>query len=493
MSHVFPPPSRAVARRSRRTVAVLACALLAVHAANAATPDPASAAGVRNLCDGPLLDTGSARAAVDFVARTVASAHVAGPGHDASTLQGLRTLAESIRGPVAPASVALAINRELARAGDAHLRVDLPENVAGKCGFLPIGLEWTDAGLLVATEGGPVPAGSRIAAFGGRSLAQLEALAREVIPSENPYWARSELARLAVREDWAASAGLRGDRRAVEVAYVTPAGTDERTVLTYDRPVAAAVRPWVGYELFPAHSTGYFWMDRCDPSEEFLRTLDAFVVAVRDGGIRKVAIDLRRNPGGDAGAPLAVLRAFGAHPARGFGAEIRVSEELLAAMPMFAPAAIAPAFESVGAPAPAPGAERYQVPAPLVLGMVQSRLGDRKFETAPGRALYLLTGGATFSSAALFSVLVRDNSLGQLVGDPIGNSASFNGSELVLPVPGLPHELHLSSARLSRPDLLAGESPTVLPDALAPATSQSIARHGDPALDFVRQAPVPSP
>jgi hypothetical protein len=170
--------------------------------------------------------------------------------------------------------------------------------------------------------------------------------------------------------------------------------------------------------------------------------------------------------------------------------EVRVSNTLLAAMPMFAPTAIAPAFQSAGAPAPPADATRYQMPPSLVLNLVQARLGDRTYETAPGRALYLLTAGATFSSAALFTVLVRDNALGRIVGEPIGNSASFNGSELIMPVPGLPHELHLSTAQLSRPERLSGNAMTVLPDVLAPSTPQSLAQRGDPALDVVRQAPV---
>jgi hypothetical protein len=429
---------------------------------------------------------------VAFVARSVEHAHVDGPGRDAPALQGLRALAESVRGPVSPSALALAINRELARSDDAHLRLDLPADAAERCRYLPFGLEWTDAGLLVTTHDGPLPAGARISALGGRSLDQLEALARQAIPHENAYWARSEFARLAVREDWASGVGLRGPGNAVDVEYVAPTGEPRRTTVAYDRPPPVA-RPSVGFELHPAHSTGHFWMDRCDLSEEFLRTLDEFVVAVRKAGIRKVAIDLRRNPGGDVGAALAVLRAFGTSVTRGFGVEIRVSEPLLAAMPMFAPTAIAPAFESVGLPGPAPDAVRYPIPAPLVLSLVQSRLGERPYETAPGRVLYLLTGGSTFSSAALFSVLVRDNALGRIVGEPIGNSAAFNGSEVILPVPGLPHELHLSTAHLSRPDPLAGNAPTVLPDVLAPATSNSLAQRKDPALDVVLQARAGAP
>jgi hypothetical protein len=484
-SHDFPARTAG----AHRVLAVLTCVLAGIHPATASSQAALAASNFEELCHGRELATDSARTAIEFVARTVAEAHVDGPERDAAALQGLRALGEVIRGPVTPAALALGINRELARSRDAHLRVELPATVAERCHFLPFGLVWTDTGLLVSTHGGPVPAGSRISMIGGRSLDQLEALAQQVIPHENPYWARSEFARLAVREDWADGADLRDNARSVEVVYVTPAGAAHRSTVAYDHP-SPPTRAWVGFQLYPAQSTGHFWMDRCDPDEEFFGTLDEFVVAVREAGIRKVAIDLRRNPGGDVGVALAVLRAFGAEVTRGFGVEVRVSDTLLAAMPMFAPTAIAPAFQSAGVSAPPADAARYQMPPSLVLNLVQARLGDRAYQTAPGRDLYLLTAGATFSSAALFTVLVRDNALGRIVGEPNGNSASFNGSEVILPVPGLPHELHLSTAQLSRPEPLSGNAMTVLPDVLAPSTPQSLTQRGDPALDVVRQAPL---
>jgi hypothetical protein len=336
-----------------------------------------------------------------------------------------------------------------------------------------------------------VPRGSRITALGGRSLAELDALALAYVPHENLYWARSEFARISVREDWISTLGLAAPDNGVEIVYESTPGVSARAVVQLST-LATKQRAPVGFALYPADSTGWFWMDRCDPDEDFLRKLDEFVVAVRRDKLRKVAIDLRGNPGGDVSAPLAVLRAFGFDVQRGFGVDVRVSKPLLASMPMFAPEAVAPAFAAAGVAAPATTADHYSIPAPLVLGMVMSRLGDRAFEAAHGVDLFLLTGGGTFSSASLFTALVRDNALGRIVGEPNGNSASFNGSEVILPVPGLPHELHLSTARLERADQTAGNAPAVLPDVLAPPTPQSVRDGLDPALAYVRSIPVPA-
>ncbi len=100
--------------------------------------------------------------------------------------------------------------------------------------------------------------------------------------------------------------------------------------------------------------------------------------------------------------------------------------------------------------------------------------------------LYLLTDGGTFSSASLFAILMRDNHLGMLIGEPTGNPPSFNASEIHLDIPHLPYYLNLSTAALIRPDADAGPAETILPDVLAPMTANALAAGSDPALDYVR-------
>jgi hypothetical protein len=123
----------------------------------------------------------------------------------------------------------------------------------------------------------------------------------------------------------------------------------------------------------------------------------------------------------------------------------------------------------------------------LVLSMLAQRLPPPAPEPARPVDLYLLVDGDTFSSAALFSILVRDHRLGMLIGEPTGNPPSFNASELALEIPDLPYFLNLSTARLIRPDVNAGPADTILPDVFLPMTAEALATGIDPALDYVRQ------
>lgn len=462
-------------RTESRALAFLALGMLML------SPGPLRAAS----CGSEVLSAKQAQTAIAFVLAQVHSAHyTARPDSDAATLRQLARLSASAHQSLTASLLARRINMALQFAQDAHLRLELSPEIAENCLALPLDLSWTDDGLIVL-RGTEIPAGSRIAAIAGRPLDELQTLASESIPHENPFWVRSSFARHITRADQLSAFGLAAQDGSVRIDFQAPDGA---RALVHLRPSAAikSTRNWVGYESYPADSMAVFWLERCDPNDEFFSTLTAFVRAVRQQNPRKIVIDLRGNPGGDSSVAVAILRSMGQTPRRGFSVAVRVSPELLHDMPIFAPAAIAPTFQSAGLAPPPPSATRYTVPGAMILGLLDARLAQRPLDPVTPRSFYLLTDGGTFSSAALFAVLVRDNGLGLLVGEPTGNAVTFNGSEIERAVPGMPYALHLSTAKLIRPDEVAGTAPTLLPDLRAPQTAASIRTGHDSALDLIR-------
>lgn len=438
-------------------------------------------------CGTQTLSREQARAAVAFVVDRVGSAHVGSLSGMAPALQqGFRDLRQSISKPVAAAQLALSINQVLAHAADAHLRLKLPPDIAASCEQLPLSLVWTDQGLLVRSAAN-IPAGSRVLAVGKYSLDDIDRIAAVSIPHENRYWAHSEFAHLLPRADTLRSLGVLKDDGLVEISYQPHRGAPSAARLRLS--AAAAPRPWIGYSLWRESSTASLWLDRCDVNDEFNETLARFVAEVRQFGIRKVAVDLRGNSGGDSGVALAILRAFGRVPPNGFSVDVRVSAELSAAQPPFNPINMFPFLEKQGIPRPPANANNYRLPGSLVLSILAQRLPPAATVAPPAPEFYLLIDGGTFSSAALFAILVRDNHLGMLIGEPAGNSPSFNASEIHLDVPHLSYFLNLSTARLIRPDVNAGPAEAILPEVLAPMTAEALAAGTDPALEFVRSRP----
>ena len=380
------------------------------------------------------------------------------------------------------------MNTALATTNDGHLGLHLSDKSAASCARLPLELAWSDAGLFVRS-GGSVPAGSRIMSIAGKSLAALQQIALTTVPHENVYWARSELARLLPRADVARGEGLTGADGAITVRFTRPDGSFGVELM---RPVEPTARPvaWISFELFPERSTALLRLSRLDDNDEAAAKLAEFLSAVIRGQIRKVVVDLRGNPGGEASLAVAILRYLGHTNYGFFSVDVRLSRELHDEQPRFDPGNIGPAFVAAGLKPPPADARGYWVPGPLVLAATTQSLPPPPQEMATDRRLFLLVDGGTFSSAALFALLVRDNHLGVLIGEPVGTSTSFHGGELDLPISGTDYFLSLSTTRLDRPDVVAGVSPTILPDIFIPLSGPALAADKDEAVAYVLHAAV---
>lgn len=440
-------------------------------------------------CGTRLLTAPQVHKAIDFAVALVRESHYVPTArtNDRAVSALIRVSRGKIR-PMTSAMLAHRMNVALAVDHDAHLRVELSAEVADHCPALPLALAWTDDGLLVL-GGGRIPAGARILSIGDRSLAQLETLAAKAVPHENLYWVHSVFAREIVRADVLRSFGLVADDGSVEIVYQRGQDAPVHLRLRLSKPLKQR-RPWVGYKLFKGDSTGLFWLKRCDPNKEFFDTLAQFVAKVKQYGLRKVVIDLRGNPGGNSAVAIAILRSLGLTVKHGFSADVRVSLQLVHDEPMFAPAAIAKVFQAVGKSPPPADASRYRIPGPVVLAALSQELQGRHLNVVTGRRLYLLIDGGTFSSASLFALLVRDNCLGTIIGEPDGNSTPFDGSEIEGRIPATPYLLHVPTARLVRPRVAAGPAPTLLPDIRAPLTAEALATGRDDALELVRNDQV---
>lgn len=439
-------------------------------------------------CANGTLPPAEAQAAVDFVVRTVGSAHAGSTHGLAPTLRSAFT-ALRLRvgaGPVPAWRLAADLNGVLALANDGHLAVRLQDAASQTCARVPVDFAWTSAGLFVRGGSG-LPLGARVLAVGRHDLDSLDGLAARMVPHENAYWAHAEFARQLSREDFLRTIGAIGADGRVAVQYVGSDGQPAQAALALKDGTASAPEPIASSRFYADDSMGVLRLARLELEPALVEALRGFVAAVDRQGIRKVAIDLRGNPGGDSSVAVAVLKGLGITQYQGFSVDVRVSPELLARQPAFDPKAVSPVFESLGLP-PVPAAARhYVIPAPLVLGQLAQRLAEVDVKPTSPRQLFLLVDGGTFSSATLFSLLVRDNALGTLVGEPIGNATDFNGSELRLDIAATPYYLNLSTARLIRPDPVAGPAPTLAPDVLAALSPEAVAAGSDPAVDYVRR------
>jgi hypothetical protein len=438
-------------------------------------------------CSSAMISRQHIRAATDDIMRLLRSAHYgSADGIPAAMATKLEDLRHAPRSKMPAWKFASDVNIALATANDGHLGLHLIAEAETHCPRLPLELAWSDSGLFVR-QGGPVPAGSRVISIGGQALATLQQIALTTVPHENVYWARNELARQLPRADMALSYGLVAADGNVTVVFKRPDGTSgaQRMFPTIPAPPPGEA---ISYQIFPERSTALLRLSHLDNNDESAAKLAQFFGGVIHDHIQKVVVDLRGNPGGDASLAVAILRYLGHTNYESFSVDIHLSRELHEEQPRFDPENIGPAFVAAGLKPPSAGARGYWVPGPLVLAATTQTLPAAPREVAAGRQLFLMVDGGTFSSAALFALLVRDNHLGVLIGEPVGTSTSFHGGELDIRVAPVDYFLSISTTRLDRPDVSAGISPTILPDVFIPLSGSSLAAAKDDALDYVLRA-----
>jgi hypothetical protein len=361
--------------------------------------------------------------------------------------------------PLERSAFTFLVNDVLLALHDAHSTASI--DLAGPRVALP--LRWLQEGLAAGEDAGELRLGDQIVSLGGLGPDELMAGLRGLVPAENDWWIRARaeqmLQNVAVLEHLGVAtrpelkARVLRDGQVLSVSIGEPAGSPSR-----ERPPE-----WVRFELFPEHSLGLFTLDQCRADETFKSTLRRFFEAVAEAGLARVAVDLRRNGGGNSSVCDEFLRYLDIDEFRTFSAEVRISTESL---------------EQQGLSS----ALGYFRNPP------KARQNDRVTDLPPfAGELYVLTSNRTFSSGSWFSVVVQDNGLGEVLGEPTGNAPSSYGDILHFSLPESGVSFTLSFKKFVRPAPKRDPAMTLTPDVELPVTLEDLQSGTDPVLGYLRR------
>jgi len=315
----------------------------------------------------------------------------------AGTVGGFRTIAQ----------------RFLAALDDGHTGLRAPD------GQKALDLEWTwDGRAFRIVSGDGLPPDAEVISIDGKDPAWLIAAADSLVPRENEsgtLLAHDEKTRTS---GVLAAAGFPRDGT-VRLRLATSPGAIERDV-PFVSPEPAGNVPVASAEGRMAGDSFLLTLRICRLDEALERTIADLKTALA-GGIRRVIVDVRGNPGGNSLACTRILGALGMK-AGSYGAVTRFS--------------------------PLAAEQRGYL---RTTGSV-SHAPSNKARGNPGVDLYVITDEKTYSSAAMLAVWVHDGALGKLVGRPSGNSPSSFGDVLYF---GLPHSRltgTVSHRKWARPD-----------------------------------------
>jgi C-terminal processing protease CtpA/Prc len=226
------------------------------------------------------------------------------------------------------------------------------------------------------------------------------------------------------------------------------------------RPSKSA--PWVRFEIHKKQNLGVFVLDECTNNELYRDTLHRFFAEVREAKITRIAVDVRRNGGGDSSVLREFLQHLDVESYTHFGSLTRWSPEA-----------------------------RAQVGGLARFAWGTRRIGQRRVQNSRVEKpfcgdVFIVTSKATFSSANWFAVIVQDNKIGKVLGEPTGNAPTSFGDQLRFELTHSGLSYRLSFKLWIRPDPKRDPADTLAPDCVIPTTARDLVDGRDAVLDFLR-------
>lgn len=399
------------------------------------------------------------QADLDFLVAKIAAVHPAArEGLPDAVTAAAAAVRQRLRAPCARGAGARALGSVLLALHDAHSSLSLPSS--GERLALPI--LWLAEGPVVSADHGELHRGDAILAIAGRTPAELLASLGTLVPAENVHWLRHRAPELLADLGTLRVLGI-AESAPVRVRVARDGEELDVDVGTGAAGARSRSEPWVRFSIEPEHGLGILTLDRCVVDATYRNTLERFFQQVHAQKIPRIAVDLRANSGGNSAVTDAFLTWLDVESFASFSGDVRWSEDALAQR------------QGKGAP-------RFEPAQPV------RRSNPRTTDPPPFVGeVFVLTGPATFSSGNWFALVLRDNVLAKVVGEPTGNSPSSYGDILTFTLPHSACSFTLSFKRWVRPQPERDPAMTLEPDVSVPRTAQSLRDGTDPVLTWLRQ------
>ena len=372
---------------------------------------------------------------------------------------------QKIRKPLFPSEFLCVLNEMLVVLKDAHSFVE----VKTARWMLDLPFLWTHEGMIVTKNIEAFKKGDKIRRIGGRCEKEILRGLREVIPAENDYFIKACAPERLLQYEVLNYLGMI-QNHAVSVEVERRGKIIKSKLFLKKMKVGKKQKNWCRYTIFPKQSLGVFHLDKCQFDRKYSQTLKNFMTEITKRKIDNIALDLRKNRGGNGLVAFAFLQYIDCDY-KSFGIGQRRSREFLDQMPIFRSQSFRKFARSLRINI---DADHYILPAKSVKNFILSMIPKVEEKLKFRGNLYVLTSGLTFSSACLFTILIQDNKLGTIVGEPTGNEINFHGNVLRFDIPGTNFRLHLSSSINFRPDTNKANSFTIFPDKYVPTGKKDI-------------------
>lgn len=188
-------------------------------------------------------------------------------------------------------------------------------------------------------------------------------------------------------------------------------------------------RGFVFIDIDEEHSLAILTLNNCSYNKTYKDTVKMLFDEVHEKDIQNVCVDLRYNSGGSSMVANEFIKYLDVDTYRDWGEELRLGSFLI---------------KSAG-----------------------HTVKNHKKSPAFSGNVYVLTGVRSYSSAMDFAMLIKDNGLGKIIGQPCGNLPASYGQVVHFGLPKTGFYMQISMKKWYRVDMTKNEEP-LYPDITCP-------------------------
>lgn len=250
-----------------------------------------------------------------------------------------------------------------------------------------------------------------IMSINGQSIDSIYEQFLQLWPYELETYAKTRFEKYMIYKEYLELYGV-DTSNGIDVTYQRENG--EETVHLEAQVQEGVSKPYATYEIDQENSVGILSLTQCKASEAYLEALEAFFDEVGDKQVQDIVVDLRYNNGGW----MPVVKDFLKY--------IDVDEYQYC--------------------------NDFKVRYGSFWYREKEIIKNEKVENPFKGDIYILTGPKTFSAAMNFAMIIKDNGLGQLVGETCGNTPDSYTYNQKYQLPNSKLKLVVSCTKQSRID-----------------------------------------
>ena len=173
-------------------------------------------------------------------------------------------------------------------------------------------------------------------------------------------------------------------------------------------------RDWAWYTIDSQNDIGIFTLAKCVCDNEYISIVKDFFKEVKQSQINNVAVDLRGNGGGNSWVANEFMKHLDVESYNSWDCAIRYG--------------------------------------PILKSYTNNYYDNQKYDTNFQGNVYILTDTKTYSAAMDFAMLIQDNNLGKIIGEPSSNKPESYGDILNFQLPNSKLVISISYKKWCRID-----------------------------------------